>query len=188
MRTRTALAAALPLFLLSFGAAYGLSAARKPSADVAGLMEAMQEDRGHLVCPAGGVCLSPQAPVHAVLFYRADDCSIGLYFVAQLEHLYGATSRSVVNVVAVASGTNPRDAALLARASEITYPLYTRPANVARYVSDPRPPQSNKPVLVLVSRGGRVLRTVEAAATVEDQREQLRSLLQSIEEAVHEDV
>jgi hypothetical protein len=184
MRTGTALLLAVPLFLASFGAAYGVAAGRgEPPTRVDRALAAVQADRAHLVCPPEGDCLHPEAEYHAILFYRADDCSIGLYFLTQAQSLYGATDRATLNLLAVGGGTDPPDARLLARASGAAYPLYTRPDNVTRHFADPRPAASNKPVLVLADRHGRVLRTVEAAATVQGQRAQLDSVLTLVKEA-----
>jgi hypothetical protein len=176
MKTRTALLVAVPLFLLSFGAAFSL-VDRSPRVDVGSAMDLILADPAHTVCPTPGACVAPDAQFHALLFYGADDCSIGLYFTALVQELFAASARGTLNVVGLGSRTDAADARRLALSSGIQYALYTRPDRLRKHVADPRPAGANKPVLVLTDRNGTILRTVVAEATVQAQHDQIRSLL-----------
>jgi hypothetical protein len=159
-------AAAVPVFVASFGSAYALATPSAPRARMDRALEVLRADPDNLVCLGQAPCLDPEAEHTLFVFFGAYDCAVGLYQTAVLEQVYRTVPRRSLNVVGVAQGFSARQARKFAVASGISYPIYADPARLDGIVPNPKPTDGNRPVFLLVDRRGRVLQTRTAASHV----------------------
>lgn len=170
-RTRdfaTAAVVALGVFSASF------ALARPPARQsLDGALRLVASDPARTVC-FGGDCLRADAAHTLLVFFAAGDCAGALHDTAVLEALYREVPREELNVVGVAYGMTLEEARAFAVASGITYPLYTDPARMERFVRNPRAEPTNRPAKVLVRRDGAVLETWDSGTDVAALRADLR--------------
>lgn len=171
-RTRDIAAAGL----LAAGVFSASFAAARPSPREAldGALRRVAADTARTVCLGGGECLRAGAAHTLFVFFSAGDCAGALHDTAVLEALYREIPRERLNVVGVAYGMSAGEARAFAVASGITYPLHVDPAGVERYVGSPRAEPTNRPVKVLVTRGGTVLETWSSGTDLAALRADLR--------------
>ncbi|HEX5725760.1 MAG TPA: hypothetical protein VFX98_09870, partial [Longimicrobiaceae bacterium] len=161
--------AAVPVFLVAFGAAY-FTAAPSAGARLGDALELVRSEPERTVCLGGGPCLDPAAARTLFVFFSPGDCAIGLYEMAVLDEAFRATPRAALNVIGVTSGFTREQAENFVRASGISYPVYLDDGRLGRYLESPKGAQVNRPVSVLLDRGGQVLEVRAAASTVRAHR------------------
>ena len=145
------------LAMTAFSASFTLT---RPSArdELEAALLLVASDSAHVVCRAGTDCLRTDAARTLFVFFDPSDCSGALYDTAVLDEVYRGTPRSALNVVGVAYGMDAGEARAFALASGVTYPLYSNPERLERFVRNPRSELTNRPVKVLVDRDGRVVK------------------------------
>lgn len=159
-------AAAVPVTALVFAVSWGMARPR-PEAQVQRTLNLLRADREGLVCADGTRCAVRNADYTLLVFFSLRDCPISLYDTVVLDSLYRTVPPSRLSIVGVGYDLTREEARALATSSGITYPLYLRPDRLERYIANPRPNPGNKPIKLLVSRGGAVVSQTTARTTVE---------------------